>query len=819
MNFEELFTFVTGNSPYPYQSRLALGECMPDVIHVPTGVGKTAGVTLAWIWRRRFSAERFRITTPRRLVYCLPQRVLVEQTFREIEQWMRNLEKIEEELNFRQGSHGSHTGQPPVSAHMLLGGNVDNEWEQFPEQDVILVGTQDQLLSRALNRAYGISRYKWPIHFSLLSNDVLWVIDEIQLADIGLKTTTQLQAFREQYGSYGPAKTLWMSATFHPQWLNTVDFRVNQRTLDVLSLTDDDLEDDHLHRVVTGRKQLVSSEISLTKENARKDSAQYATDIAKLIAEHHVSGSMTLVVVNRVQRAQRIFQVVQMQHPEQKVLLIHSRFRSLERKLQVEMLLACSGGDCIVIATQAIEAGVDISARTLITEIAPWSSLIQRFGRCNRQGQMEDAKVLVIDVEDQADLMLPYDSVPIEESRRNLAGLTDVGSNALPTVEENQVLGLVLRKKDLLDFFDTSLDLGGADVDISRFIRYDRDVDVLVYWRRMQDNQPDETMRDVGRDEMCPVALSQIRAYFKTKVQLEERRAWVWDGVDGKFILVAPEDVYPGQTLLLNCDLGGYVTDIGFVPESILPVNPVRIESEKQKYAAHDDDLESDFGRYVELHQHLADVLEETIQLVSALPIDLPAKAVKQAALWHDSGKSHRVFQGRLKRTEGCANMLLAKAPFTKDKDSIHDEERPGFRHELASALAYMEYVRVHQNRSLTENDCLTAYLIAAHHGKVRVSIRSLPTERTPPRADLLYARGVWQDDTLPEVKLGDGSVMPEISLNLRPIQLGVNEQWAMSWTTMALAVLDKFGPFKLAYLETLVRIADWRASAKEAIQ
>jgi CRISPR-associated endonuclease/helicase Cas3 len=33
------------------------------------------------------------------------------------------------------------------------------------------------------------------------------------------------------------------------------------------------------------------------------------------------------------------------------------------------------------------------------------------------------------------------------------------------------------------------------------------------------------------------------------------------------------------------------------------------------------------------------------------------------------------------------------------------------------------------------------------------------------------------------------------------------------SWTKTALALLDKYGPFTLAYLETVVRMADWRAS------
>lgn len=57
-------------------------------------------------------------------------------------------------------------------------------------------------------------------------------------------------------------------------------------------------------------------------------------------------------------------------------------------------------GDRIVIATQAVEAGVDVSARLLITELAPWSSLVQRIGRCNRKGEMSDkAEVVWIDIQ------------------------------------------------------------------------------------------------------------------------------------------------------------------------------------------------------------------------------------------------------------------------------------------------------------------------------------------------------------------------------------------------------------------------------------
>jgi CRISPR-associated endonuclease/helicase Cas3 len=63
------------HSPFPYQFRLATEE-WPDILRIPTGLGKTAGVVLAWMYKQIEQNPK----TPRRLVYCLPMRTLVEQT-------------------------------------------------------------------------------------------------------------------------------------------------------------------------------------------------------------------------------------------------------------------------------------------------------------------------------------------------------------------------------------------------------------------------------------------------------------------------------------------------------------------------------------------------------------------------------------------------------------------------------------------------------------------------------------------------------------------------------------------------------------------
>ncbi len=96
-----------------------------------------------------------------------------------------------------------------------MGGEDAGEWDIYPEEDAILIGTQDMLLSRALNRGYGMSRYRWPMHFGLLNNDCLWVMDEVQLMGVGVETSAQLDGFRHnvKMPTIGLCQTWWMSAT------------------------------------------------------------------------------------------------------------------------------------------------------------------------------------------------------------------------------------------------------------------------------------------------------------------------------------------------------------------------------------------------------------------------------------------------------------------------------------------------------------------------------------------------------------------------------------------------------------------------------
>ena len=183
--FDTFFSAATSHEPYDYQRRLAGGDqgrtAESLLINIPTGLGKTAAVVLAWLWNRVALPDQSKHARwPRRLVYCLPMRTLVEQTRAEVATWLQRLHTNAQEIGLGADSQQELHWLVDHSPVVLMGGE-DNptakaDWDIWPEKSCVLIGTQDMLLSRALNRGYAMSRYRWPMHFGLLNNDSLWLI-------------------------------------------------------------------------------------------------------------------------------------------------------------------------------------------------------------------------------------------------------------------------------------------------------------------------------------------------------------------------------------------------------------------------------------------------------------------------------------------------------------------------------------------------------------------------------------------------------------------------------------------------------------------
>ncbi len=794
-DIDDLFRIAFGEqvTTFDYQARLAGGSegtaCESKLINVPTGCGKTAAVVLAWIWNR---VTLRRADWPRRLIYCLPMRTLVEQTRDNVRQWLKNLGDLEWD------GENAHTGK--VGVHILMGGEGKIDWDLYPEHHAILIGTQDMLVSRALNRGYGMSRYRWPMHFGLLNNDCLWVLDETQLMGVSVETSAQLDAFRAAE-TFGKCPTWWMSATLDRAQLNTVDHREPKSGWPSIILGESDLASATVRKRIEARKTLSAAPLALTAET-KKD---YAKRLAEFIFTRHQNDTLTLVVVNRVARARAIYSALRKSGMAKgNLALIHSRFRPPDREKHAQLLKAT--GDRIVIATQAVEAGVDVSARLLITELAPWSSLVQRFGRCNRGGEfVDDAEVVWIEVEtSNEDLARPYTAQDLDAAREGLKQVgSDVGAALLKniSVPMPRVVRPVLRRKDLLDLFDTTPDLCGNDLDISRYIRDDDDTDVQVFWRALPDGEPDEETPAPDRRELCRVSLADFAKFLGAKTK---PKAFVWDVLEEEWQQAMR--ARPGGVYLVTLEGGGYSDDLGWTRE--LSDKPTDLHTGKNEPDSNDANPETFVGRWISLQDHTYDVVKATTDLVSALALtNDEIAALRTAARWHDTGKAHPAFQQMLRNGSAAPD---SETIWAKSASGRGGRARKGFRHELASALAWL----VGAPADAAERD-LVAFLIAAHHGKVRLSIRALPNEDTPDGAsDRLHARGVWDGEELPRIPLPDGAVGP-VKLDLSFMQMGTGPH-GPSWLSRMLSLRDQLGPFRLAYLETLLRVADMRASALE---
>lgn len=827
--FDTFFKIGTGKEkPFSYQCRLACGErgekesdcqwlsratkCETTLITIPTGLGKTEAVVFAWLWNRFLSVDgKSNEKWQTRLVYCLPMRTLVEQTANRIKEFLKNLFENAARLDLGENALRELEWMAKVSPVVLMGGEELNEaqrqWDIFPEKPSIIIGTQDMLLSRALNRGYGMNIYRWPMHFGLLNVDSLWVFDETQLMGVSMETSAQLDAFRKRFGNETiNCKCWWMSATLDESRLDTIDQKQYGGQRRVVKLSEADLAEHIVSKRVNASKPVSKCPITLIPKDK-----SYAPKLTKFILEKHKSDSLTIVIVNRVDRAQEIFTALEKEANGINLSLIHSRFRPADRKNSESALK----GNGIVVSTQAIEAGVDCSAKTLITELAPWSSLIQRFGRCNRKGEDSGAEIYWIDYaneEENDEFYLPYKKEELKAARANLQKLGNACISELQKIpyREPEEVRFIIRSKDVIELFDTTPDISGRYIDVTRFIREKEGAEVQVFWRENVAElvKSEENIEPIS-EELCRVPLSKFKDFI-TKTKGKQVEAYYWNYLDERWDRATEETVYPGGIYILDSKAGGYSEKLGWTGVYGTIVKPIVVSKTDGDSFSRDRNCKS--GGWVLLSDHLIETHRVAKEILLEIERTLPGllekvdiQAIENAALYHDLGKAHPVFQNAIRKAETAPDdsALYAKSP-----EGVAKYERKYFRHELASAIAWL---MINNNSDKVVN--LAAYLIAAHHGKVRLSIRSMPDEK-PPQGDLRIARGIYEGDVLPPVSI-NGNQIPEVKLDLSYMEIGFDKNRGESWIARMTRLRDEIGIFKLGYLETLVRAADARASIK----
>ncbi len=799
-------------------------------------------------------------------------RTLVEQTEGEVKKWLTAHELVWD------GKPENRSGK--IGVHVLMGGEDAGEWDIYPEENAILIGTQDMLLSRALNRGYGMSRYRWPMHFGLLNNDCLWVMDETQLMGPGVSTACQLESFRASnpsgYGSFGAADsvTWYMSATSNREHLNTREWRGVARPAEfdlTLSLAEKAATSGPIHqrRLAVKRLELKpnSSFESLIASILKRHG-----EMVEAIAKNPELPARTLIICNTVDRAVNVHALIAAERPEGcDLLLLHSRFRPPERKNQMERLksinLSTFPKGQIIVSTQVIEAGVDLSSAILCSEIAPLASLIQRFGRLNRSGEFQNcgwqsvAMIVGVGVEaappretkdeakrredKNAGRCLPYELPACESAWESLRKLGDDASPAsLEKIQDDVAASIPrcpysLQRHELTDFFDTDANLSLGFTDVSPFVRgLDGDTDLQVCWREAwsENDRPPEFVPEYQRDELCSVPIGKAR-----KARDVLNRGWLWRGKESGWISVRDADIAPGMTILLPLSAGGYDNAAGWTGNK-----------DDKKHSSHyqpkddpsdEEQLSCLANGWRSIAAHTTEVASELTGLLGHLLATNENQqehgALLKAVPWHDVGKNHPDWQkavfdalekaGIAGKDEYLpfAKFSLSDSPLLRNEDGsfrVSGQDlkrevkrlrrffRPRIAHEVASALAFRQ---AEQNRigvARPISSLLAEYVIMSHHGRVRKVLRDEIPRFPDDAKDNDTVRGVSNGSAIPLVAI-DGKNLGSESLSTDCRRMGRDANGHESYTRGILRLLDHYGPFRLAFFETVFRAADIRGS------
>src|ERR1700732_3648787 len=188
IDFDTAFYALTSNSPFPWQRALyqdwfAVGR-FPSSCNLPTGLGKTSVIAI-WLIALANRPDKM----PRRLVYVVNRRPVVDQTTNEVEKVRDNIlnsPQVEEALIRLSATRAvpkvPYAAEPLLAISTLRGQFADNrEWSADPSRPAVICGTVDMIGSRLLFSGYGCGFKSRPLHAGFLGQDVLLVHDEAHL--------------------------------------------------------------------------------------------------------------------------------------------------------------------------------------------------------------------------------------------------------------------------------------------------------------------------------------------------------------------------------------------------------------------------------------------------------------------------------------------------------------------------------------------------------------------------------------------------------------------------------------------------------------
>jgi CRISPR-associated endonuclease/helicase Cas3 len=855
-DFRLQFSTLTGaKEPFPWQEelfgRFVKGE-IPSCCDIPTGLGKTSVIAI-WL----LALAKLSTKMPRRLVYVVNRRTVVDQTTIEVEKLRRNLEAagLKESL----GSLCALPSDSPLAISTLRGQFADNrEWSADPCRPAVIVGTVDMMGSRLLFGGYGIGFKTRPLHAGFLGQDTLIVHDEAHLEPAFQDLLTAIRAEQQRCNEQRPAsetrKVHVMELSATPRSVGT-PFRITPA--------------DEEHPTVKARLGAAKKLILHPADDTGKIQAR----IIELARRHKDSGRAVLVFANGVKDVEQIASALEKELGKERAGNFQ-RFTGTMRGLERDRLVNKAAfvrflqssdvssdaeepakGTVYLVCTSAGEVGVNISADHLVCDLSTFDSMAQRFGRVNRFGACDYTEVDVVHP-------TKFDDKNERDQRRakTLSLLQRLGDGANP-----DAIGNIPAAERLEAFAPQPVILPTSDILFDAWslttitgVFHGRPA-LAPYLHGVLENEPPET-RVAWREEVAKLKTEELRALYppgelltdyplKPHELLRDRSDRVWEAL-AKMVSLdkskadlpvwllneegavkvreigqladkrAKEDLF-NITLLLPPSAGGLAGGIldGTADTASDVADEWRDEHGRQRRVrlwSNGADLDGKSNglrliREIDLHPS-ADEIEEDGEAerprwlwfelpqsadsegsrTARMPIPLSAhtrdvetlarsfaeksglapeliEAVTLAGRFHDLGKRRQIWQQSIGNFD--PNRVLAKS----GRRSIPPQLRTDYRHELGSVLD-LESVPEFQRLSPEMKD-VVLHLVAAHHGRARPH----------------FPAGEIFDPQSPSERVT--TFAAEAPRRFARLQ-------------------HKYGRWHLAWLESLLRAADYAASA-----
>ncbi len=593
--FSDWYWSIHEREPFPWQARLAeqvaeTGE-WPELIGIPTGLGKTACLDIA-VWALASQADRDPRdrTVPTRIWWVVNRRILVDDTYRHSLKLERLLADPENpghiEIDGRSVPITGLAGEAastvktmaarlreisgiglPLQALRLRGGDSHNR-PGHPGQPAIICSTIPMYGSRVLFRGYGSSKSMRPIDAALAGTDTLVLLDEAHLAQ---PLRVLLDAIGGSNGLGAGAEQALPIQRMTPvvaALTATGDATVDRFDLD---------EADRVNAEIATRLG-ASKPLSVAKI-AQGDPAKAVAAEVKGLLDTLDAGSShgILVFVNTPKTALSVARALRSQR-DCEVVVATGRTRGVEAKEAVEAITSrmsagltpkklgrSGGGHLVVVATQTLEVGADLDADYMVTEACGIRALTQRLGRLNRLGSRPHARGVYVHVESKDGQWPVYGEEPVRvlellDAARGLNEEVDMSPGnvgvALGDLPSEALDAPVLAEALLWEWVKTSTPPPGeAPVEPYFSGVLDSDRDVGVVWRVHVPKSGHKIWPRISPDEVVAVPVGEARKELAGAncVRVGSDQATAEDialGDDGDLVL------RPGDAVVVGCEAG-----------------------------------------------------------------------------------------------------------------------------------------------------------------------------------------------------------------------------------------------------------------------